>query len=92
MVAIPKKGELLLYFSAEWCGPCKNFYPLLTKVCELGELPVQKILVDEEPEFTYSQQVRSVPTIKLFRDGQIVGTAIGAMSESQLKDWLNSNS
>lgn len=89
MIEIPKKGEILLYFSAAWCGPCKSFSPLLARVCEAGGLPVLKIMVDEEPDFTYAEQVRSVPTIKLYRDGVCVASAIGAMGESQLREWLN---
>lgn len=91
MAEIPKKGELLIYFSAPWCGPCKQFGPLVERICKIGNLPYQKVLVDEDVETTYLHGVRSVPTIKLFRNGEIVSTAIGAMSEAQLKDWLNAH-
>lgn len=86
---IPSTGEIIFYYSAPWCGPCKNFGPLLERVCADGDMPIQKILVDDAPEFVYESGIRSVPTIRLYRDGQVVATAIGAMSESQLRDWLN---
>ena len=88
-IEVPKTGEALLYFSAPWCGPCRSFGPLLEKVCVAGGLNVIKINVDENPDFVYESQIRSVPTIQIVRDGTVLCTAIGAMSEGQLKDWLN---
>jgi len=79
----------LIYFSANWCGPCKMVGPTLEKVSQQG-IPVQKIDVDQDPEIVSKYGVRNIPTIlKVDNNGVVLGTLIGVNSEDTIKNFYN---
>ena len=87
---IQSDKPVLVDFWAEWCGPCKMIGPSLEEISEeLGEqVTIAKINIDENPDAPGRYGVRGIPTMILFRDGQIVDTKVGAAPKSALKGWL----
>ena len=79
----------ILYFSASWCQPCKNFKPIMEQVSR--ELPVQFVDVDASPQLVAEYGVRSVPTIVLLNNGQVASKQAGVLTESQIKSLWNQN-
>ena len=77
-------------FWAEWCGPCKMIAPSLEEIAtELqGKVKVAKINIDENPELATQFGVRSIPTLLLFNNGEIVSNMVGAAPKSRLADWI----
>jgi len=84
---------VLLDFWAEWCGPCKMIAPLLNEVADeyADRMKVAKLNIDENPNATARFQIRSIPTLMLFKDGAVQAQKLGAMSKSQLTEFLESN-
>ena len=84
---------VLLDFWAEWCGPCKMIAPLLDEAATeyADKLAVVKLNVDENPNTAQKFGVRSIPTLMLFKDGAVQAQKMGAMSKSQLAEFLNTN-
>ncbi|HMB74965.1 MAG TPA: thioredoxin TrxA [Kiloniellaceae bacterium] len=83
---------VLVDFWAEWCGPCKTIGPALEEIAtEMGgRLTVAKINIDENPQTPQQYGVRGIPTLMLFKDGQVAATKVGAMAKNQLLDWVES--
>jgi thioredoxin 1 len=77
----------ILYFSAPWCMPCKNFKPIMERVGQ--QHPVKFINVDENPSLAAQYNIRSVPTLVFLKDGQEADKSIGVLTESQVKDKWN---
>ena len=84
------KGVVVVDFFAPWCGPCRQFLPIITAVAdELKEsVGIYKMNVDEDQEYAGKYGVRSIPTILFFKDGQLKDTHIGGMDEATLKNKI----
>jgi thioredoxin 1 len=78
-------------FWAEWCGPCKMIAPILDEVAGTydGKLQVAKMNVDENRDIPAKFGIRGIPTLMLFKNGQLAATKVGAMSKSQLTDFID---
>jgi thioredoxin 1 len=84
---------VLLDFWAEWCGPCRMIAPLLDEAAETyaDRLTVAKLNIDENPNAPAKFGIRSIPTLMLFKNGTVQAQKLGAMSKSQLTEFLENN-
>jgi thioredoxin 1 len=84
---------VLLDFWAEWCGPCKMIAPILDTIATeyKDKLRVVKLNIDENPKTPPRFNVRSIPTLLLFRDGAVAAQQVGAVSKAQLESFLETN-
>jgi len=79
----------ILYFSASWCGPCKNFRPIMEQVSR--ELPVEFIDIDANPQLVTEYGIKSIPTVIITNNGQVSSKQAGVLTESQIKSLWNQN-
>jgi thioredoxin 1 len=81
---------VLVDFWAEWCGPCKMIGPALEEISDelAGKVVIAKINIDDHPEAPGKYGVRGIPTMILFKNGEIADTKVGAAPKSALKGWL----
>ena len=84
---------VLLDFWAEWCGPCKMIGPVLEEIAGdyAGRLKICKMNVDDSTETPAKYGVRGIPTLMIFKNGQVEATKVGALSKSQLAAFIDSN-
>lgn len=81
---------VLVDFWAEWCGPCRMIAPILEQVAaeSTGSLKIVKLNVDENPETPPKFSIRGIPTLILFKNGQVAGTQVGAVHKAQLTAFI----
>ena len=84
---------VLVDYWAEWCGPCKLIAPILEEIAaEYGDkIRIAKINIDENPDTPPKYGIRGIPTLLLFKDGKVAATKVGALSKSQLVEFLDAN-
>jgi thioredoxin 1 len=83
---------VLVDFWAEWCTPCRQIAPALEELSsELGsKISIAKINIDENPNVPMKYGVKSIPTLMIFKGGQVAATKVGALSKQRLKEWIDS--
>jgi thioredoxin 1 len=84
---------VLLDFWAEWCGPCKMIAPLLDKIADeyKDQLSIVKLNIDENRQTPHKYNIRGIPTLLLFKNGQVAAQQVGAVSKSQLESFLKAH-
>ena len=84
---------VLVDYWAEWCGPCKMIAPILDEVSRDydGKLRIAKMNVDENRDVPAKYGIRGIPTLMLFKDGQLAATKVGALSKAQLTAFIDSH-
>ncbi|MDG4894606.1 MULTISPECIES: thioredoxin [unclassified Mesorhizobium] len=85
------KEPVVVDFWAEWCGPCKMIGPSLEEIArELGsKVKVAKLNIDENPELAAQYGVRSIPTLMIFKGGEVADMKVGAAPKTALSHWIN---
>jgi len=81
---------VLVDYWAEWCGPCKMIAPVLDEICDEydGRVKVAKLNIDDNPNTPPRYGIRGIPTLMLFKNGEIAATKVGAMPKSKLYEWV----
>ena len=85
-------APVMVDYWAEWCGPCKMIAPILDEIADEynGKLTIAKLNIDENQETPQKYAVRGIPTLMIFKDGEVAATKVGAVSKSQLAAFIDS--
>lgn len=84
---------VLVDYWAEWCGPCKMIAPVLEEISVeyADKIAVVKLNIDENPQTPPKYGIRGIPTLMIFKNGQVEATKVGAVTKSQLAEFIDSN-